>query len=357
MVTRYVNSMLRDSLLKELPSSVTAIGRTPKLFSLNADYGYIIGVELGSLHMAKIGIFKFDGSFISNSSLCYVPEWDAKETIDNVIDAVEGELAASSIDRGRILHIVIGNPGVVNPDTGSIELAARSAKWSKLPLNQIFQQHFGVQVKIVNDVNLSALGEKERGEGHGYQNFILVRQTVGLKAGIILKERLYQGESHAAGEIGHSILSVVEDGEMIRKNAESLLSLSAICNQIASKLHDHPNDIFYSITGGNPKNVTVENIVKALGKPSYVNDCIGEAGEMLGYVLVNTVVVLDIALIILSGEITKFNNYYIKGIRKVLSEHLPHPPTVLISSLGDDAALHGAFAIGQESVLANIPNQ
>lgn len=355
MVTRYVESMLQEGLLKEQLTAVKTTGRRPKLFSLNADYGYVIGVELGLLNIAKIGVFTFDGTFIINTSIHYAPEWNAEEIIGNVIDAIDKELSVNHIDRKRILYIVIGNPGIVDPETGSIELAARSAKWNKLPLSKIFNAHFDVPVEVINDVNLSAIGEKEFGIGRGYSNFILIRQSAGLKAGIILKNRLYQGESRAAGEIGHSIISVMENGTMIYKNAESYLSPPAICDCIASRLSEHPNDIFHSITGGDPENVTIDNIVRVLGTPSYVNDYIAEAGEVFGYLLVNIVSVLDLPLVILSGEIAKLGNYYLKPARDVLSDHLTHPPAILVSSLGDDVALYGAFAVGQESVLASLP--
>ena len=354
IVSQHVESMLSDGLLKEQVTSVATTGRKPKLFSLNEDYGYIIGVELGLPHMAKIGVFTLHGFLIRNSSLHYNQQWEAEEMIDNVINAIEEQFQELSLNRNRILYIVIGNPGVVNPDTGSIALSASSAKWSKLPLKTLFQHHFGVNVKVLNDVNLSAIGEKEFGIGHCYNSFIFIRQSIGFKAGIILENRIYQGEACAAGEIGCNTLSILQDGHLVRTTAEAYLSMSAICERIASKLATNPNDIFYSITGGNPQNVTVDNIVKVLGTPSYVNDCIYDSGELFGYVLVNVVATLDIALIILSGDVTKFNNYFFKPVREVLSEWLEYPPTVLVSSLGDDVALLGAFSVGQDSFLASI---
>ena len=53
IVSLHVESMLSDGLLKEQVTPVATTGRKPKLFSLNADYGYIIGVELGLLHIIK----------------------------------------------------------------------------------------------------------------------------------------------------------------------------------------------------------------------------------------------------------------------------------------------------------------
>jgi predicted NBD/HSP70 family sugar kinase len=355
IVTRYVDDLLRDGVLKEHITPTTTIGRKPKQYSLNANYGYIIGVELGLFAMAKIGLFKFDGTLVSNYSLDFVDGWGPRETIDKVIEGVEVQLESHSIDKTQILFIVIGNPGIVNPHTGTMESAAMFAHWNKLPLYHIFHEYFNAPVKVMNDINLSAIGEKEYGIGQGYNNFVFVRQSAGIKAGIILKNRLYQGEEHAAGEIGDSILPIIEDGQIAHKKAESFLSLPAICQQIADKLEDNPTDIFYAITGSEPQKVTIDNIVSVLGKQSYVNDHIIQAGKMLGYVLVNAVATLDIPLVILSGDATKFSNYYFKPIREVLGEYLPYPPNVVISSLGNDVALYGAFAVGQDNVLEMIP--
>lgn len=354
IVSQHVESMLKDGLLKEQTKSVVSPGRKPKLLSINPDYGYIVGVEFGLLGLAKTGIFTLDGVLINNASVYYDENWQPEDIINNVMYAIEKQFIDFSLNKEKILYIVIGNPGVVNPETGSIVLSARSAKWSELPLKYYFQNFFNVTVEVLNDVNLSAIGEKSFGAGHAYSNFIFIRQTIGLKAGIVLKNRLYQGESFAAGEIGCSIINVPEKGKIIRTTAESYLSIPTICERIANRLINETDDIFYSITGGNPKNVTVDNIVKALGKPSYVNSFIQEAGEMFGYLLVNVVAALDIALIIISGDVTKFNNYYFKPVREILSENLESPPTVLVSSLGDDVALYGAFSVGQESFLSSI---
>ena len=355
IVTRHVDSMVCEGLLKEHTVPISTVGRKPKQYSLDAHYGYIIGVELGLVNVARIGIFEFDGNLIFSHNLVFSEEWSPKETIDKIINAVEEQTKLHSIDPGKILHFVIGNPGIVNPRTGTMVSAAMCANWNQLPLRTIFQDYFNVPTKVINDINLSAIGEKEFGIGKGYNNFIFVRQASGVKAGIILKNRLYQGENRAAGEIGNSILSVIEEEQIAHKKAESLLSLPAICQQIASRLKDHPTDIFYGMTGGLPENVTIDNIANVLGKHSYVNEHITKAGERLGYALVNVVSTLDIALVVLGGEPMKFSNYYLKPIRDILGSYLPYPPTVVTSYLGDDVALYGAFAVGQSSVLEMIP--
>lgn len=62
--------------------------------------------------------------------------------------------------------IVIGNPGVVYDDMGRITMAAKLAeKWADLPIKTLFAQQFSTDIIVMNDINLSAMGEKFRGGG------------------------------------------------------------------------------------------------------------------------------------------------------------------------------------------------
>jgi len=353
-VTHYVEEMLSEGLLQESITPVVTNGRKPRLISLNPAYGYFVGVDLGLLNVFKIGFFSFDGVRISSSSFKYGKDATAEETIENVMASIEAQFVELKLDPKRLLYIVISNPGVVTPETGSIIMSASIAKWRHLPLRTLFCERFDVATKVINDVNLSAIGEKEYGLGNGYQNFVFIRVGIGLKAGIILKDRLYQGESCAAGEIGYSVITVEKNNRHVRIPAEEYLSVPAICARIADQLEAHPNDIFYSLTGGNTENVTVDNIVKVLGADSFVCEVIREAGEVFGYVLANLVAAIDIALIIVSGEIERFNNYFFKPAREVLTEQLVFPPTMLVSTLGGDVALLGAFCVGIENFIASV---
>jgi len=355
-VTNYVNDMIKAGILCEDNNTAVTTGRRPKLVSLNPSYGYIVGVDLGKVNSASIGIFDFSGHRLGTTFTDINTDNDANLIIDNIIIKIEDHISSLSLDRGRLLAIVIGNPGVVDHKTGMITLSAPSAKWHMLPIKQIFEDHFNVSVKVLNDIDLSSVGEKEYGMGRGYNNFIFVRSDVGLKAGIILNNRLYRGEMGAAGEIGYNVIlaDTGENGKCRLVTAESLLSMSSILEHITKELTSHPDDLFYSITNGNERNVTINNILRVLGSDSYVTDVIANRGELFGYVLLNVVTTLDISLVIIGGEIIKFHNYFFKGLRAVLAKSLPNPPTVLVSSLGDDVALWGAFSVGLEHIFRQI---
>ncbi len=352
--TRYIDEMIESGVLQEYINNVVVTGRHPKLVGLNPDYGYIVCVDLGRVNSASIGIFNFSSQRIAHKIIGFNAENTAEQIIENIMQETEGLISALSSNRGKLLNIIIGNPGVVDPETGSIKMFAPSAKWYMLPLKTIFGNRFNTEVVVLNDINLSAVGEKEHGLGRGYRNFIFVRGDAGLKAGIIIKNRLYQGETGSAGEIGYNVILGNDTGKRNIISAESLLSMSSILSRVADQLPAHPNDMFFSITHGNKNNVSVENILKVLDSDSYVSDIIRNCGEIFAYVLLNIVTTLDISLVIIGGEIIKLHNYFFKPLREVLSESMSNPPTVITSSLGADAALYGAFSIGLEQAFKQI---
>src|SRR5207302_7988614 len=58
-----------------------------------------------------------------------------------------------------------------------------------------------VPVKVFNDVNLAAIGERDQGAGQGVRSFVFVSVGTGLGAGVIVNGELLAGSHGAAGEL------------------------------------------------------------------------------------------------------------------------------------------------------------
>ena len=353
-ITQYVEKMTQDGILNEQIPDTSSTGRPPKLYNLNPKYGYFISIDMGLIGSIYYGIFNFEGKLLVKNDLSYKADGDGEHIIDSIITRIKETLILSNFPTEKLLCIVIGNPGVVDRDTGAItNMSAAPAIWANIPLKLVFEKEFGVNTIVMNDINLSAIGEKEYGMGKGYSNFFFIRNDVGLKCGIIIKDRLYQGDTLAAGEIGQNVI-ITKFGDSQNpfeiKSAESLLSLDSIYAAIIEELDDNQEDTFFSMVNGDPKLVHIDIILKVLGTKSFVGDIVEQRGKLFGYVLLNMVTTLDISLIIVSGDIIRLNNYYFKPARDLLSQYLQNPPTILISSLGNSVALVGGYAVGLEYI-------
>ena len=69
---------------------------------------------------------------------------------------------------------------------------------------------------------------------------------------------------------------------------------------------------------------------------------------LLGYIIANMVATLDIAIIIVGGDIAKLHNHIFKPMREAAAAVISPAPTIIPSVLGDDVALWGAASVGIE---------
>jgi predicted NBD/HSP70 family sugar kinase len=102
----------------------------------------------------------------------------------------------------RLSALVIGSPGVVNPQTGDPQLAINLPDWHEGVLDSL-RGALHRPVIIENDVNLAALAERSVGAARDAGDFVLVWMGVGLGMAAFLGGKLHRGAAGAAGEIGY----------------------------------------------------------------------------------------------------------------------------------------------------------
>ena len=90
--------------------------------------------------------------------------------------------ANAGLDLRRAQSVVVGMPGVVNPETGTVALVPNIRDLSSINTPKLLADLFGLPVVIENDVNLAVLGEVWQGCAHGAENaaFLAIGTGVGL---------------------------------------------------------------------------------------------------------------------------------------------------------------------------------
>ncbi|GAA4234956.1 putative NBD/HSP70 family sugar kinase/DNA-binding transcriptional ArsR family regulator [Streptosporangium album] len=102
----------------------------------------------------------------------------------------------------RRLHaVVVGAPGMVNPQSGELVADNGVPGWRPHML-QALRHRIDAPVTLENEVNLAAVAEHRAGSARGREDFVLLWLDEGVGGAVTLGGRLRRGVSGGAGEVG-----------------------------------------------------------------------------------------------------------------------------------------------------------
>lgn len=334
-------------LLREIGVGTSSGGRPPILLEFNADYGCLVGVDIGS-RTVRFVLADLQGRVLARDEQRTRTE-SADVTVDQVLHGIEALFRKSGRDARRLFAIGISAPGTTDVTTGRVIGATNLPGWSNVPLGDLVQARFNVPVQVDNDANMAALGERWQGVARAVNDFVFVTLGAGVGAGIVIGGRVHRGHHWYAGEISRMTLDYrewqVDFGDRgyleSRIGAAAIPELAHARSVLAKSDRDHEpavRVIFDAARNGDADAATV----------------VDELAVFLGAAIANIVAVLDPALVVFGGGLSHAGPLLVEPVQRVVARIVPNVPAIEISALGDDAPLLGAVSSAMEAAEARL---
>lgn len=320
---------------------------------IDIDKPYVIGLDMGGTN-SVFGIVDQRGNIKSQTVISTKAYPDFKDYVKAAYEALQPALdQVGGIQNIRAMGI--GAPDA-NYYTGNIENAANLAWKGIVPCAQLFEEVFGIPVRVTNDANAAAMGEMTYGVARGMRNFIMITLGTGVGSGIVVDGRVVYGSDGFAGELGHFVIDHSDNARSCgcgRKGClEAYTSATGVARTAREFLeHSSEASLLRDLVADE---ITSFDVFKAAEKGDKLAlDIFNYTGRILGTACADFATFCSPEAFVFFGGLTKAGEYLMQPLRKAYEENIlflyKNEAKLLISALnGSEAAVLGASALGWE---------
>lgn len=313
-----------------------------------------IGIDIGG-QSTKCGIVTRDGIILAQSVITSLI--DNFDEYLRVLTYTINELTDKTSHIGTPMGIGIGAPNANRID-GTIRFAP-NLRWARdaqgnptiVYLADRLEAETGLHVRITNDANAAARGERIYGIAKGLDDFIMITLGTGVGSGIISNKRLVYGHDGFAGELGH--VCVERGGRQcncgLRGCLETYASATGVARTAREFLERDRGES--SLRKLDPEKITSKDIYNAARQGDQMaKDIFIYTGRILGQALADFVKFSSPQAIVLFGGLTKSREFFHDAMVQAMNDNLlqvwKNKIEIRYSSLKEsDAAILGASSM------------
>jgi predicted NBD/HSP70 family sugar kinase len=340
-LTEMSRILIQDGFLEESPSPYDKQrkGRPSIMLSLNAKYGYFVGVGLTE-HPPLMALTDCHGNVLAEHEIGMVME--PAEVAAAIGRGITYLTHASHISRDQVLGIGVALSGHVDHAQGMC-LHSNMLGWHDVAIAAIVERVTEIPTYIDNDAHAVALGEKLFGLARELKSFTVVMLGKKIGGGSYMQGRLYRGHTGAAGEIGHC--TVAPGGPRCECGKEGCVDVFASSSALlrrAAEL-DLPAEAI-----GELEALAAQGDVKAI-------ELLHHAGSALGIAVANSIQINNPELVLFADLVGFGDGIFITSARQAIESNImPHllaTTRLEFRSVENDFMVRGAASIAAHQFL------
>lgn len=350
-VSANVAELIEQGVLKEIGYGPSTIGKRPLLIGFNKKYRFVLALDFISflkrekIQVAVCNLF-CEPLFVESVPAPFPLKADYIK--NEIPDAILAILKKHRIPLSKVGKVVFTVASSHYDDIENINFECNDGE--NVNLSKLFEPYFKDKLVGNNDINLCALGEKYYGGGRGVKNMAYFWIGLALGGGVIIDNRLHEGNRHRGGEFSTTIVYDEEGSEY------NQLRYIVDTDGIRSYVEKHREEALKSAIGAHVDKQTyyLDMIIEAalagdkfaIGFGKYI-------GKMLAVPINNFSNTMDLDMVIIGGEYSSFGDILLDPIREAMAScYTTH--AVVTTPEHSDSAVYGAFQIGTKAILESL---
>lgn len=299
-VSSLVDEMLERGLLLQTGAGTSETsGRKPIMLEVNPQGGYVAGIELldGGLNLELFDLL--GNSVLFQSS----PVRDYSNIGDTIIQNLDELLSRLKVSDEKMAGLCIGVPGIIDTAAGRV---IQSTVITIDPENDFFdrlQDRFAASSVVMgNESHFCAYFEKSS-MGENVKSLIFIDIDIGIGAGIILDNQIFEGAYGNSGEFGH--ISIDINGPVCKCGKRGCLETLASAPAIVRRASDAAG-----------RELSFDELAELFRrKDRVILPVLEDAANKLAYGINNVINMLNPEAVIIGGKITALGEGFLELVR------------------------------------------
>jgi predicted NBD/HSP70 family sugar kinase len=304
-VTARLGALLRSGLLIEGDDAPSTGGRPAAQLRFNARAGGVLAGALGRSR-TQIAVCDLDGEVLESAEFDHEDVAVPDEMMPRVLEGFEDLLGRAGLEHAAVRGVGLSIPGTVDIERGMSLASPIMRGWDGVELAPYLRALGPIPVRVENDANVLALSES-RGHLQTFRDFVAVKASTGIGAGVISGGRLLRGAVGAAGEIGHT-KSPAAEGRPCRCGETGCLEAVAAGWALVQEMANE----------GHPVAHIRELVDLATRGDADARARIRDSGRRVGEVLAALVNLLNPGAVVIGGDMAPAYDTFVAGLRETL---------------------------------------